>query len=278
MPLVLRRATAYGRWWQPITAGSRVLGTCGPLPKGGGRLLRRKALVGLFSILALTVGGAQLARAAQDKVTICHKPGTPAEKTKEVPAQAVASHIGHGDTMGPCGAPTTTTSSTTTSSTTTSSTTTSSTTTTTMRPTSCAAAVSDLCIDGDGFATPLPGAFEVQIGDVLSAFPDGPATQSGLDLFDRAPLGVLTQADDLHAEDPSVCPGALRNGVHDASDCDILDVNGDLMNGTPVTCDIEFGGCNAFLIKYQDKNGNGAYDPQLGEDLVRDTNNNGIFD
>lgn len=233
--------------------------------------MRPKAFVGLLSLLALTLGGVQLAQAAQDKVTICHKPGTPAEKTMDVPQQAVAAHIGHGDTMGPC-EPTTTTSSTTTSSTT------SSTTTTTMRPTGCAAAVSDLCIDGDGFATPLPGAFEVQVGDVLSSFPDGPATQSGLDLFDRAPLGVLTQADDLHAEDPSVCPGALRNGVHDASDCDVLDVNGDLANGTPVTCDVEFGGCNAFLIKYQDRNGNGAYDPQLGEDLVRDTNNNGIFD
>jgi hypothetical protein len=246
-----------------MTAGSQVLGIVRTITTGGKSMLRRKALVGVLSLLAMTVGGMQLARAAQDKVTICHKPGTPAEKTMDLPPQAVAGHIGHGDTMGPCEAPTTTSSSTT---------------TTTMRPTSCAAAVSDLCIDGDGFATPLPGAFEVQIGDVLSSFPDGGATQSGLDLFDRAPLGVLTQGDDLHAEDPSVCPGALRNGVHDASDCDILDINGDLANGTPVTCDVEFGGCNAFLIKYQDRNGNGAYDPQLGEDLVRDTNNNGIFD
>jgi hypothetical protein len=223
--------------------------------------MRRKAFVGLLSLLALTLGGMQLARAAQDKVTICHKPGTPAEKTMEVPSQAVGGHLGHGDTMGPCGAQTTTTSSTT---------------TTTMRPTGCAAAVSDLCIDGDGFATPLPGEFEVQVGDVLTPFPTG--FHAGLDLFDRPPLGVLTQDDDLHAEDPTVCPGALRNAIHDASDCDILDINGDLANGTPVTCDVETGGCNAYLIKFQDKNGNGLYDPQLGEDLVRDTNNNNIFD
>ena len=143
-------------------------------------------------------------------------------------------------------------------------------------PTGYAAAVSDLCIDGDGFATPLPGAFEVQIGDVLTAFPT--AFHAGLDLFDRPPLGVLTQDDDLHAEDPTVCPGAVRNAVHDPSDCDVLDINGDLANGTPVTCDVETGGCNAFLIKFQDKNGNGLYDPQLGEDLVRDTNNNNVFD
>ena len=35
-------------------------------------------------------------------VTICHKPGTPAEKTKEVPESAVAAHLAHGDTLGAC--------------------------------------------------------------------------------------------------------------------------------------------------------------------------------
>lgn len=38
----------------------------------------------------------------QDKVAICHKPGTPAEKTLSVPAPALGGHIGHGDTLGPC--------------------------------------------------------------------------------------------------------------------------------------------------------------------------------
>jgi hypothetical protein len=33
---------------------------------------------------------------------ICHKPGTPAEKTKTVPESAVKAHLGHGDTLGPC--------------------------------------------------------------------------------------------------------------------------------------------------------------------------------
>ena len=36
------------------------------------------------------------------KVTICHKPGTPAEKTMQVPASAVAGHLAHGDVLGPC--------------------------------------------------------------------------------------------------------------------------------------------------------------------------------
>ena len=35
-------------------------------------------------------------------ITICHKPGTPAEKTLVIPIQALAGHLGHGDTIGPC--------------------------------------------------------------------------------------------------------------------------------------------------------------------------------
>jgi hypothetical protein len=37
-----------------------------------------------------------------ERVTICHKPGTPAEKTLSIPRPALDSHLGHGDTMGPC--------------------------------------------------------------------------------------------------------------------------------------------------------------------------------
>ena len=36
-------------------------------------------------------------------VTICHKPGTPAEKTLTVPLSAWSGHKTHGDTMGACG-------------------------------------------------------------------------------------------------------------------------------------------------------------------------------
>jgi prepilin-type N-terminal cleavage/methylation domain-containing protein len=38
----------------------------------------------------------------KDYVTICHKPGTPAEKTMTVPTSALGGHLGHGDTMGAC--------------------------------------------------------------------------------------------------------------------------------------------------------------------------------
>jgi Concanavalin A-like lectin/glucanases superfamily len=35
-------------------------------------------------------------------VTICHKPGTPAQKTLVIPYQALSGHLGHGDTIGSC--------------------------------------------------------------------------------------------------------------------------------------------------------------------------------
>jgi hypothetical protein len=35
-------------------------------------------------------------------VTICHKPGTRAQKTLVIPVQALEGHLGHGDTIGPC--------------------------------------------------------------------------------------------------------------------------------------------------------------------------------
>ncbi|MBE2221720.1 MAG: FecR domain-containing protein [Anaerolineae bacterium] len=35
-------------------------------------------------------------------VTICHKPGSPAEQTKTVPQSALGGHLGHGDTRGAC--------------------------------------------------------------------------------------------------------------------------------------------------------------------------------
>ncbi|MGH9851961.1 MAG: Kelch repeat-containing protein [Blastocatellia bacterium] len=38
----------------------------------------------------------------QATVTICHKPGTPAQQTLVIPQQALAGHLGHGDTVGPC--------------------------------------------------------------------------------------------------------------------------------------------------------------------------------
>ena len=38
----------------------------------------------------------------REKTPVCHKPGTPAEKTKWLPESAIAAHVGHGDTTGEC--------------------------------------------------------------------------------------------------------------------------------------------------------------------------------
>ena len=66
-----------------------------------------KKIVLLASMMAITAlmlaaAPALAQQGPPDKVTICHKPGTPAEKTLEVPPQAVPGHLGHGDTLGPC--------------------------------------------------------------------------------------------------------------------------------------------------------------------------------
>jgi len=75
---------------------------------------RRRILGGLAGALVggvgLTTGGDAKKRAKaqkndkekNDKVLICHKPGTPAQQEKEVPQSALKGHKEHGDTEGPC--------------------------------------------------------------------------------------------------------------------------------------------------------------------------------
>jgi hypothetical protein len=57
-----------------------------------------------LTLLALALAAAVPAQ-AKDMVVICHKPGTPAQKTMKVPQQALPGHLGHGDTEGACGQP-----------------------------------------------------------------------------------------------------------------------------------------------------------------------------
>jgi len=70
-------------------------------------IFRKKFLI--IATITVLVTGLTLAAtlddafAKKEKVTICHKPGTPAEKTKQVPESAVQGHLGHGDTRGECG-------------------------------------------------------------------------------------------------------------------------------------------------------------------------------
>jgi hypothetical protein len=73
---------------------------------------RRRTLSALLVALGVPLASAREAAAdrskgqgkggGQSKVTLCHKRGRPAEKTLDVPHPAVAAHLGHGDTLGPC--------------------------------------------------------------------------------------------------------------------------------------------------------------------------------
>ena len=67
------------------------------------RLSKKVTAVSVGAAMLTGLGAmSALASNHDDKVTICHKPGTPAEQTKRVPPQAVPAHLGHGDRLGPC--------------------------------------------------------------------------------------------------------------------------------------------------------------------------------
>jgi len=64
---------------------------------------RRAVFRGLAGGGVLVATGAGRTRAKPvEKVTLCHKPGTPAAKTLTVADRAVEAHLAHGDSLGPC--------------------------------------------------------------------------------------------------------------------------------------------------------------------------------
>jgi hypothetical protein len=69
-----------------------------------GRSLFVGALV-LSLAVALAGQPTAVSAAGQERVTVCHKPGTPAEMTLEISASAQAAHIAHGDYEGVCHPP-----------------------------------------------------------------------------------------------------------------------------------------------------------------------------
>lgn len=62
------------------------------------------AMLSLVIGLLLCLGFPSLiwADPAKQKVTICHMPGTPSQRTLEVPANALSGHLAHGDILGSC--------------------------------------------------------------------------------------------------------------------------------------------------------------------------------
>ena len=68
----------------------------------GTMLLVAAVLVSLIIAISASAGPISVASAGQEKVTVCHLPGTPAEVTLEIPVPAVPAHMAHGDAVGAC--------------------------------------------------------------------------------------------------------------------------------------------------------------------------------
>lgn len=202
--------------------------------------------------IQLPPGELDLTRAQDETVpvtvAVCHKYGTPAEKTLVLPLDGAAGHVaGHGDFYGTC---------------------------------------AGTIIDADGTASPgdgVPDYIEVTLGDALTSWPTGGYVE-GIDWFDTDGNCTWTMGDDLHVEGP-LYAGAIRDGIHDdnASYFDplVLDLDGSLLDGDQVDVDLETGttftGCPGVdpLMKFFDANGNGFWDN--GEDIVLDLDGDGIF-
>lgn len=60
---------------------------------------------GLLGYYTVTAEGYSTETVIPGKVTICHKPGTSAERTGAIPQSALPAHIAHGDTLGECSIP-----------------------------------------------------------------------------------------------------------------------------------------------------------------------------
>jgi hypothetical protein len=154
----------------------------------------------------------------------------------------------------------------------------------------------DMIIDLDGIASPTAGNpasdQEVVRFDPLTPFYTGFYVE-GLDWFDNDFSLSWTAGDDLHVEDPTTHPGAIRDGTHDdLLDPIVLDLDGSL-DGTPgnepVHVDMETGTVDPSgllspwvpqtdpqIMFFDSIIPNGNWDG--GEDIVLDVNSNGIYD
>lgn len=67
-------------------------------------LSRRAMLRGLAVGTGTLIATQTLTTTAKpaEKITLCHKPGTSAQHTLTVSANAAQAHLNHGDTIGPC--------------------------------------------------------------------------------------------------------------------------------------------------------------------------------
>ncbi len=63
------------------------------------------AVLAIALVSSVSVGVISAAGGGQEKVIVCHKPGTADEKALEIAAPALDAHLAHGDTEGPCSLP-----------------------------------------------------------------------------------------------------------------------------------------------------------------------------
>ena len=69
----------------------------------GGAIAAGAAVVAIVpSLPAVGQQSPPVGQQSPPRVTICHKPGTPAQKTKTLPLPAAQAHLGHGDVPGAC--------------------------------------------------------------------------------------------------------------------------------------------------------------------------------
>ncbi len=159
----------------------------------------------------------------------------------------------------------------------------------------------DVIIDADGIATVgdglgtcgspvIAGAQQVAFGDPLTTWPASDPDNHGIDILEGVVDSAWTSTcsgDDIHIEGASTaCPTGDRDGFHQdgtgasGPDCVVLDYDGSLAEGDTVDCDLESGFfCTGTLLTdlvFFDTDGDGAWDD--GEDIVVDTNGNGVFD
>ncbi len=68
----------------------------------GGAIAAGAAAFAIIPVMPVAATQSPSVGQSPDRVTICHKPGTPAENTLQLPQRAAERHFGHGDTSGPC--------------------------------------------------------------------------------------------------------------------------------------------------------------------------------
>ena len=139
-------------------------------------------------------------------------------------------------------------------------------------------------IDLDGTATAGVGVAadrQVVIGSPLTNWPSPGLDAEGIDWFDNDWNGISprtwTPGDGIHVEGPAY-PAAIRNAVHDATDPVVVGIAvvGDQVD-VDLESNIDFFGGSGVDPRMKFYNANAVTNWDDGEDIVLDTNLDGVF-